>query len=378
MNKFILNNIILENKLINQKNEYYAINNDRKKVYKINETIYIILNEFSNEGKSIDDVKRNIFKDIDNKNKEVFEKFDILIENIIKSKLIILNNDKLNTNKLSNANIFFNIDKLKEHKIIEKIHDSSKSLVYKTEFNNNQFIIKTLKNNSKKNIKGLQNDFTFLNILHQINISPKPEKLDLNNFLIITHFNENYQNLKNFVNKNELSFQSKLSIINNILKIYNNLYDLKIFHNDIHYTNIIINNEFNVLLIDFEYSYKHFENPNYKVGVNEFLPPERISKNSFNKIISLNNKKSEVYQVTLLIYFILFNKLPFENYTTWSELYTQKLNWSITEEKILQTSFIDKRKSIFNFLEKGLTFKLQDRYNSIEELNFAWTNLINN
>ena len=75
---------------------------------------------------------------------------------------------------------------------------------------------------------------------------------------------------------------------------------------------------------------------------------------------------------------ILFNKLPFENYTTWSELYTQKLNWSITEEKILQTSFIDKRKSIFNFLEKGLTFKLQDRYNSIEELNFAWTNLINN
>lgn len=378
MNKFILNNIILENKLINQKNEYYAINNDRKKVYKINETIYIILNEFSNEGKSIDDVKRNIFKDIDNKNKEVFEKFDILIENIIKSKLIILNNDKLNTNKLSNANIFFNIDKLKEHKIIEKIHDSSKSLVYKTEFNNNQFIIKTLKNNSKKNIKGLQNDFTFLNILHKINISPKPEKLDLNNFFIITHFNENYQNLKNFVNKNELSFQSKLSIINNILKIYNNLYDLKIFHNDIHYTNIIINNEFNVLLIDFEYSYKHFENLNYKVGVNEFLPPERISKNSFNKIISLNNKKSEVYQVTLLIYFILFNKLPFENYTTWSELYTQKLNWSITEEKILQTSFIDKRKSIFNFLEKGLTFKLQDRYNSIEELNFAWTNLINN
>lgn len=240
MNKFILNNIILENKLINQKNEYYAINNDRKKVYKINETIYIILNEFSNEGKSIDDVKRNIFKDIDNKNKEVFEKFDILIENIIKSKLIILNNDKLNTNKLSNANIFFNIDKLKEHKIIEKIHDSSKSLVYKTEFNNNQFIIKTLKNNSKKNIKGLQNDFTFLNILHKINISPKPEKLDLNNFFIITHFNENYQNLKNFVNKNELSFQSKLSIINNILKIYNNLYDLKIFHNDIHYTNIII------------------------------------------------------------------------------------------------------------------------------------------
>ena len=69
------------------------------------------MNEFSNEGKSIDDVKRNIFKDIDNKNKEVFEKFDILIENIIKSKLIILNNDKLNTNKLSNANIFFNIDK---------------------------------------------------------------------------------------------------------------------------------------------------------------------------------------------------------------------------------------------------------------------------
>lgn len=378
MDKFILNNIILESKLINQKMEYYAINSNRKKVYKINETIYIILNEFSNEGKSIDDVKLNIFKDIDNKNNEVFEKFDILIQNIIKSKLIISNNDKLNDDKLDSPNIYFNIDKLKEYKIIEKIHDSSKSLVFKAEFNNNLFIIKTLKNNTKKNIKGLQNDYSFLNILHQINISPKPEKLDLNNFLIITHFNENYQNLKNFVNKNELSFQSKLVIINNILKIYNNLYDLKIFHNDIHYTNIIINNEFKVLLIDFEYSYKHFENPNYKVGVNEFLPPERISKNSFNKIISLNNKKSEVYQVTLLIYFILFNKLPFENYTTWSELYTQKLNWSITEEKILQTSFIDKRKSIFNFLEKGLTFKLQDRYNSIEELNFAWTNLINN
>lgn len=377
MDKFILNNIILESKLINQKMEFYAINSNRKKVYKINETIYIILNEFSNEGKSINDVKLNIFKDIDNKNNEVFEKFDILIQNIIKSKLIISNNDKLNDDKLDSPNIYFNIDKLKEYKIIEKIHDSSKSLVFKAEFNNNLFIIKTLKNNTKKNIKGLQNDYSFLSILHQINISPKPEKLDLNNFLIITHFNENYQNLKNFVNKNELSFQSKLIIINNILKIYNNLYNLKIFHNDIHYTNIIINNEFKVLLIDFEYSYKHFENPNYKVGVNEFLPPERISKNSFNKIISLNNKKSEVYQVTLLIYFILFNKLPFENYTTWSELYTQKLNWSLTEEEILQTSFINKRKSIFNFLEKGLTFKLKDRYNSIEELYFAWTNLIN-
>ena len=81
--------------------------------------------------KSIDDVKLNIFKDIDNKNNEVFEKFDILIQNIIKSKLIISNNDKLNDDKLDSPNIYFNIDKLKEYKIIEnQIAENSRDTNY--------------------------------------------------------------------------------------------------------------------------------------------------------------------------------------------------------------------------------------------------------
>lgn len=55
-------------------------------------------------------------------------------------------------------------------------------------------------------------------------------------------------------------------------------------------------------------------------GLDAYLPPERITRSSFRTVVQPATYQSDIYQLGILMYFILFKKLPFTG-ITWDALY---------------------------------------------------------
>ncbi|MHC5226282.1 serine/threonine protein kinase [Ignatzschineria sp. LJL83] len=134
-----------------------------------------------------------------------------------------------------------------------------------------------------------------------------------------------------YVQTQQLDLASRLILIEKILQIFVELESIGIIHGDIHASNILVDTFGKPYLIDFGLS-NHTEIAGNEVirkgGVYLYLPPERISDQAF-KIINQERADivSEIYQMGVLIYLILYHQFPFEA-LTWSEVSEKILNES--------------------------------------------------
>jgi eukaryotic-like serine/threonine-protein kinase len=119
-----------------------------------------------------------------------------------------------------------------------------------------------------------------------------------------------------------LSLPSRFQLLQNVLEAYSNLHGLGILHGDIHASNILIDNDLSVKLIDFGMAYHNTYTPGEivsKGGVLEYLAPEKLTKNVFHIARTRSDFRSEVYQIGLIAYLIFFDTLPFDA-PTWKAL----------------------------------------------------------
>ena len=64
------------------------------------------------------------------------------------------------------------------------------------------------------------------------------------------------------------------------------------------------------------------------VGVFKFIPPERVFKSLDRRLREVTEFRSEVYQIGLIIYFIICKELPFMT-ETWKAMVDGKRNFDI-------------------------------------------------
>ncbi len=115
----------------------------------------------------------------------------------------------------------------------------------------------------------------------------------------------------------------KVSMIQQLIRALSFLHQHKIVHGDLHHRNVIVSDSNKVTLLDFGLS--HFHNtPNQeklrKGGLDAYLPPERIHKSAFQALKKPANLASDIYQLGILLYLILYQKFPFTAFT-WDALY---------------------------------------------------------
>jgi eukaryotic-like serine/threonine-protein kinase len=113
-----------------------------------------------------------------------------------------------------------------------------------------------------------------------------------------------------------------LEIAHGILEAFASLHRHKLIHGDIHASNIIVTDEQKVKIIDLGMSYKVTpENDEVLIfgGVNYYMPPERINVSSLSKFSKPPDFCSEVYQLGVILYKMLYNDLPFYGFI-WEEL----------------------------------------------------------
>lgn len=129
--------------------------------------------------------------------------------------------------------------------------------------------------------------------------------------------------LFNFLGKKKDLRESEcIDMIIAIIRAFTSLHENNIIHGDIHLANILVTENKGIRLIDLGLSLKVNMEKNEVLkygGAYYYLPPERIN----DKGISICTKEpdlfSDVFQLGLIIYFVLFRTLPFKGFI-WEEL----------------------------------------------------------
>jgi eukaryotic-like serine/threonine-protein kinase len=132
-------------------------------------------------------------------------------------------------------------------------------------------------------------------------------------------------------------------------------------------SNFIITNSFHIKLIDFGMSINiGDEIEKGHGGVPNYMPPERVSNHTIRFSKKQGNIKSEIYQLGLIFYYILYNKLPFTA-TLWKDLAKLIVNKKpFFEKKTLLDETIPQ--SVIDFIAKSLEKKPENRFESVEEM----------
>lgn len=185
--------------------------------------------------------------------------------------------------------------------------------------------------------------------------------------------------LKKYLQNQQPDLQQKSIIIQQLFDAVAHVHSCGILHGDIHNSNFLINKQHIVKLFDFDLA-NHEQLQKKEVqrvgGVFKYFPPERIRKNTFDYIKDKATYRSEVYQVAVVAYYVLYERLPFKA-LTW-----RKLAKIIKKEPPIFTVHTPKQETIpatfIKVLQKALSKKPKDRYKSAISLSKKWRKVTSN
>jgi eukaryotic-like serine/threonine-protein kinase len=160
------------------------------------------------------------------------------------------------------------------------------------------------------------------------------------------------------------------------LDAFAHIHDMGIVHGDVHTSNILLKNDSDIKIIDFDMAFhvplRDDENVVYG-GAFEFIAPEKISINAFHIAKEPADFRSEVYQLGLVAYFLLFGKLPFRG-LTWETLaqniIQNKINFSTENEGITP--------KMIAFLRKALHKTPNKRFDDAADMKAHWASILAN
>ena len=168
-------------------------------------------------------------------------------------------------------------------------------------------------------------------------------------------------------NHHPVDYFKKIDLFTQVLDVYAHLHAINVLHGDIHRSNIMITEQGQVKLIDFDMAYHQplkYKELIIEGGVQPYLPPEKISDNYFELVKGKADFVSEVYQLGVIGYFIFYEKLPFDGHT-W-----QTLAKVIRENEAQLGDFTEG--GVDAFLKKALDKKPANRFPSAMDMKMAW------
>jgi len=112
------------------------------------------------------------------------------------------------------------------------------------------------------------------------------------------------------------------ALILQILQAFAYLHQQQILHGDIHHHNILVDQNQQIKIIDFGFSYQERENitaTSLHAGLAHFIPPERVADHTYHTSKKRGDFRSEVFQLGVLIYYMLTKTFPFKG-ELWEDL----------------------------------------------------------
>lgn len=187
-------------------------------------------------------------------------------------------------------------------------------------------IIKLLKRAKEEDAYELKKEFYFLKTLEPFNVSAKGFALNTKESCVyfVQEFIDGLS-LPQFIHRRKNSTLPLIkNIISSILSSFKKIHTENIVHGDIHPSNFIVTNSNDIKVVDFGLAVNNIHNNEvtHFGGAYFFMPPERIKTTTRNKFTRRPNFYSDVFQLGVVLYVLLYNKYPF-NGITWEELATE-------------------------------------------------------
>ena len=120
--------------------------------------------------------------------------------------------------------------------------------------------------------------------------------------------------LKKILKHRKLSLNEKLFVLVQFIDVMAYLHKKEVIHGDLHSSNLLVTEDLKIKLIDFNLS-NHAEPHQWEIlregGVYQYLPPEKISDSVIHVVSGRADFQSEVFQIGVMIYLLLYQKMPF-------------------------------------------------------------------
>ncbi|NNC95987.1 MAG: protein kinase [Chitinophagales bacterium] len=170
------------------------------------------------------------------------------------------------------------------------------------------------------------------------------------------------------------SIDTKIQLIHNLLEASAYLHATGVVHGDIHSHNFLVLDDLKIKVIDFGMS-NHIQPEEDEIirrgGVLHYLPPEKLNQSSFKFVKEKADFRSEVYQLAVLIYSILFDEKPFKG-ITWKDLSNNIRN----SNPSFNSHHTTVNTEIISLLSKALSKKPENRFRSAVEFFDRWKDII--
>ena len=358
------------------RDDYIAIDTTLNRNYLINSSIYNFLQLFK-EPVLLDNVLDNVLKamQIASNDTKSTEHVVVFINDLMNMGFIIPKeeNERLKNEQENNQEISVN------GYITEKVYKQTYNMwvgLVKRESDMQLVVVKKMlldDETDEESKRAFVQEFT---IMGEISDHPAICKLySLNKTKLEAEIEYvDGETLRSYIKNKIPSLQKRIELISSLLDAFSYFQQKNVVHGDIHASNFMLTKYETLKIIDFGMS-NHTslqDNEIIKIGgVYNYIPPERVSTEPF---IIMNKKSTdfmaEVYQLGIIMYFILYGKIPFQG-LTW-----QVLAKNICDEKPVfsqQTgSGEDIPKAILKILEKTLQKDPARRYLNATKLYEVW------
>lgn len=311
----------------------YILSFRNKKYFIVNHSIKTYLDKFS-QANTLDSVTDEFAKQYIVNRKELDQELQFFFEEMIERRVLI----KAQKFETIAKSILGNLEDQQKYQkgqkvgayTIESCISSRKNsqLYLAVESANNSKVVlkvfcppKDLKDSKRENLlKAFQQEFELMSKLESHNNVCQFIDYDkVHHFGIIEYIDG--LSLRKYL-KSLRPLKTKLSLVKQISASLAHLHKQQIVHGDIHLSNFLIDKAGLVKLIDFGMS-NHLEPRQNEViqkgGVHKFIAPEKIRENAFSFIQSSADSCSEVYQMGVVFYYILYEQYPFDGFT-WLQL----------------------------------------------------------
>ncbi|MEL6923861.1 MAG: serine/threonine-protein kinase [Bacteroidota bacterium] len=179
--------------------------------------------------------------------------------------------------------------------------------------------------------------------------------------------------LKSALRHRKLSLSQKLHILGQFLSVMAHLHRKKVIHGDLHSANLMITPSLQIKLIDFNLS-NHAQPHPWEVirqgGVYQYLPPEKIGTTIHHVVEGRADFRSEVFQMGVMIYLLLYEKMPFSG-LRYKELEQAIKTQALQFPKLTPSGEVIPEATL-KVLEKALRKQPKKRYRSAVKMQKAY------
>lgn len=357
---------------------YYILNNKNKnKEFLINETIKFYLDKYS-PPQSPSQVLKLIESELQYNSTDLEEKCSKFFDYLCDRKILIPKDH--NETIISAVPLFNPGDHIGEFAITNILSESQYLDIYQAsdKTGNKNYVIKLLNRIKafdnkiyQDELTDLKNEYTLMKNADNVSFVCKAHSIHCEDnyaYIVLDYFEST--SLSDLLDESTtLQEGDYLQIIESILEAFSLIHANKLIHGDIHTSNILVNEDKCIKIIDFGLSLMTESDKNEVPvfgGVNFYMPPERINISSYKKFSKEPDLYSDVYQIGLVLYSILYNSLPFNGFI-WEELAK-----NIKEQHIIypETSFngYKVQKQLLGIIDKCLCKNPLDRYKDASEI----------